>query len=419
MIRAVKGTRDILPPSSGLWGRVEQTARAVFRAYNYHEIRTPIFEETLLFSRGVGEDTDIVTKEMYTFEDRDGASLTLRPECTASVIRAVVEHRLDQQAGQLKLYYMGPMFRRERPQKGRYRQFYQIGAEAIGSEAPAVDAEMVELAVEILRAAGLAGFRLLVNSVGCPECRPKFVADLQARLRAVASSLCADCRRRAETNPLRVLDCKVETDQAVIGQLPSILDWLCRACQEHFDAVLERLRDRAIAFEIRPRLVRGLDYYMRTTFEVTHGALGAQDSVLGGGRYDGLAQSLGSKVRLPGIGFSIGEDRLMMSLEEAAAGRAPQGPLLFIAPLGEDASRAAARLALDLRRRGAPVEVGFDTRLKRSLEVANKIHARYTLILGDQEMAAGSFQLKDMATGEQRTVSRDELFERLKIEHAG
>jgi len=419
VIHAVKGTRDILPPASDLWNRVEQKTRAVFRAYNYHEIRTPVFEETLLFSRGVGEETDIVTKEMYTFLDRDGASLTLRPECTASVIRAAVEHRLDQQAGQLKLYYMGPMFRRERPQKGRYRQFYQIGAEAIGSEAPAVDAEMVELAVEILRAAGLAGFRLLVNSVGCSECRPKFVADLQTRLRMVASSLCTDCRRRVETNPLRVLDCKVAADQAVIDQLPSILDRLCQGCQEHFDAVLARLNDRAIAFEIRPRLVRGLDYYTRTTFEITHGALGAQDSVLGGGRYDGLAQSLGSKVRLPGIGFSIGEDRLLMTLEEAAAGAPPEGPDLFIAPLGEAASRAAARLALDLRRLGVSVEIGFDARLKRSLEVANKIHARYALIVGEDEMGAGNFQLKDMATGEQQTVTRDELFERLRSEHAG
>jgi len=419
VIRAVKGTRDILPPATDLWNRVEQQARAVFHSYNYHEIRTPIFEETLLFTRGVGEDTDIVTKEMYTFTDRDGSSLTLRPECTASVMRAVVEHRLDQQAGQLKLYYMGPMFRRERPQKGRFRQFYQIGAEAIGSEAPAVDAEMVEVAAEVLRSAGLSDFQLLINSVGCPECRPKFVSGLQARLRAVAASLCSDCRRRVETNPLRVLDCKVPGDQPVIDRLPSILDCLCAACRDHFDAVLALITDRGIAFELRPRLVRGLDYYMRTTFEITHGALGAQNSVLGGGRYDGLAQALGSKVRLPGIGFSIGEDRLLMTLQEQAGSAAQEGPDLFIAPLGEEAFRAAARLALGLRRAGVSVEMALDARLKRSLEVANKLRARYALILGADEMAAGNYQLKDLITGDQQTVSRDELFERLRARHAG
>ncbi|HSW51277.1 MAG TPA: histidine--tRNA ligase, partial [Bryobacteraceae bacterium] len=230
MIRAVKGTRDILPPSSDLWNAVEQRTREVFRSFNYHEIRTPIFEETLLFSRGVGEETDIVTKEMYTFEDRDGSSLTLRPECTASVIRAAIEHRLDQRPGQLKLFYMGPMFRRERPQKGRFRQFYQIGAEAIGSESPAVDAEVIDLATAILRAAGLEGFHLLLNSVGCSQCRPGFVAALRDELRKVAPALCTDCRRRVETNPLRVLDCKVEADQAVIETLPSILEHLCAAC---------------------------------------------------------------------------------------------------------------------------------------------------------------------------------------------
>jgi histidyl-tRNA synthetase len=245
------------------------------------------------------------------------------------------------------------------------------------------------------------------------------VADLQTRLRTVASSLCTDCRRRVETNPLRVLDCKVAADQPVIDQLPSILDRLCPACQEHFEAVRESLQDRGIAFEVRPRLVRGLDYYTRTTFEITHGALGAQDSVLGGGRYDGLAESLGSKIRLPGIGFSIGEDRLLMTLEEAAAGAPPDGPALFIAPLGEAASRAAAGLASDLRRLGVSVEVGSDGKLKRSLEVANKIHARYALIVGDEEMAAGNFQLKNMATGEQQAVSRNELLERLKTEYGG
>jgi len=282
-----------LPPASGLWNSVEWAARDVFRAYNYHEIRTPILEETQLFARGVGEDTDIVTKEMYTFEDRDGSSLTLRPEATASVIRAYIEHHLDQRPGLKKLYYLGPMFRRERPQKGRYRQFFQIGAEAIGSEAPAVDAEVIEMVVELLTGVGLQGFGLLLNSVGCPKCRPQFLAKLKEQLQTVAPKMCEDCQRRATTNPLRVLDCKIEADQPIIGKLPSILDSLCEECRTHFDAVRRYLAERAIAFEVRPRLVRGLDYYTRTTFEFVHGALGAQNSVLGGGRYDGLAEALG------------------------------------------------------------------------------------------------------------------------------
>src|SRR5436305_107118 len=262
--------RDILPPASAVWNQVEAAARRIFHRFNYHEIRTPILEETALFARGVGEDTDIVSKEMYTFEDRDGSSLSLRPEATASVIRAYIEHRLDQVPGIRKLYYMGPMFRRERPQKGRYRQFYQIGAEAIGSESPAVDAEVIEMVVEVLRRAGLSGFKLLVNSVGDANCRPQYVALLRENLGAVALKMCGDCQRRAETNPLRVLDCKVPEDQPLIDALPSIQDHLCEPCRAHFDAVCSYLRDRAIDFEIRPRMLRGLDYYMRTTFEIVH-----------------------------------------------------------------------------------------------------------------------------------------------------
>ena len=306
MIKAVKGMRDILPPSSTAWNQVEAIARELFRTYNYQEIRTPILEETALFARGVGEETDIVSKEMYTFEDRDGSSLTLRPEATASVMRAYIEHRLDQIPGLQKLYYIGPMFRRERPQKGRYRQFYQIGAEAIGSESPAVDAEVIEMVVELLRRVGLTGFRLYLNSVGDANCRPQYVELLKQNLRDVAPRLCGDCQRRAETNPLRVLDCKVPEDQSIIDALPSIQDHLCPACQAHFNAVRTHLDDRGIVYEVKPRMVRGLDYYMRTTFEIVHGALGAQNSVLGGGRYDGLAEALGSRVPAPGIGFSIG-----------------------------------------------------------------------------------------------------------------
>jgi histidyl-tRNA synthetase len=358
----------------------------------------------------VGEDTDIVSKEMYTWEDRDGSSLTLRPENTASVIRAYIEHRMEQQPGVRKLYYMGPMFRRERPQKGRYRQFYQIGAEAIGSGSPAVDAEVIEMVVEVLTQCGVEGFGLLLNSVGCQECRPRFVASLREQLRSVAAGMCEDCQRRAETNPLRVLDCKVPEDQPVIDKLPSILDHLCEACRTHFAAVRQYLDNRGIPYEVRPRLVRGLDYYTRTTFEIVHGALGAQNSVLGGGRYDGLAESLGSKVAAPGIGFSIGEDRLVMSLEESHPELAGAGLSLFVATLGEAALAHATLLARELRRRGATIEIAVEGKLKRQLEIANKMGARRVLIAGDDEIARGVYTLKNMETGEQSAVTRDELF---------
>ncbi|MBL8178981.1 MAG: histidine--tRNA ligase [Bryobacterales bacterium] len=413
MIRAVKGTRDILPPDSHIWNRVEAVARNVMHSYNYSEVRTPIFEETALFARGVGEETDIVSKEMYTFDDKDGSSLTLRPENTASVIRAYIEHRLDQRPGLQKLYYIGPMFRRERPQKGRYRQFSQIGAEVIGSESPAVDAEVIEMVVEILSRCGLQGFHLIVNSVGCKECRPKFIARLKEDLTAKASQLCGDCQRRSTTNALRVLDCKIPQDQPVIDTLPSILDHLCETCAKHFSAVRTFLDDRGVAYEVRPRLVRGLDYYMRTTFEVVHGSLGAQNSVLGGGRYDGLAESLGSRVHSPGIGFSIGEDRLVMSVEEADPHANKDSIDLYIAPMGEAALRHSTTLARDLRRRGARVELAFEGKLKRAMELANKLNARYTLIVGDNEIASGLYALKNMASGEQENVTRDQLAERL------
>jgi histidyl-tRNA synthetase len=408
LIKAVKGTRDLLPPFTENWNAVEREARAVFRAYNYGEIRTPILEETQLFARGVGADTDIVNKEMYTFDDRDGSSLTLRPENTASVIRAYIEHRLDQRPGLQKLYYIGPMFRRERPQAGRYRQFYQIGAEAIGSESPAVDAEVIEMVIEILGRAGLTGFELLINSVGDHNCRPQYVEKLREALQPVAATLCGDCQRRALTNPLRVLDCKVEADQPIIDKLPSILDHLCDPCRVHFDAVKRYLDDRGLAYTVRPRMVRGLDYYMRTTFEVVHGALGAQNSVLGGGRYDGLAESLGSKVHSPGIGFSIGEDRLVMSV----ASREANALDLCIAPIGEAALSHAALLARELRRGGVSVEIA-EGKLKRILELANKLGARFTLIVGENEMNAGRYALKEMATGRQEEVTRAEIAPKL------
>lgn len=407
MIHSVKGMRDILPPSSNVWNEVEAAARRVFHRFNYREIRTPILEETALFARGVGEETDIVSKEMYSFEDRDGTSVTLRPENTASVLRAYIEHRLDQEAGLQKLYYIGPMFRRERPQKGRFRQFYQIGAEVIGSDSPAIDAEVIELVIAILQQVGITGFHLLINSVGSKESRGKFNDILREALREVAPRMCSDCQRRAETNPLRVLDCKVPQDQPIIDALPSILDYLDQEDREHFRRVREFLDDRGIEYTVTPRLVRGLDYYARTTFEITHGALGAQNAILGGGRYDGLAESLGSKVPAPGIGFSIGEDRLVITVEEGH----PKAQTLdvYIAAMGDAALRHCFGLAAEIRKLEVSVEVGTERKLKRMLELANKLGARHTLIVGDNEMLGQSYALKNMDTGEQQALTRQEL----------
>ena len=411
-MKAVKGTRDILPPSSAVWNHVEAIAREVFRVYNYQEIRTPIFEETSLFARGVGADTDIVGKEMYTFDDRDGASLTLRPEATASVMRAYIEHRLDQAPGVKKLYYMGPMFRRERPQKGRFRQFYQIGAEAIGSESPLVDAETIELVVEILRRSGIEGFRLILNSVGDPKCRPAYVELLREKLADVASRLCADCQRRAVTNPLRVLDCKIPEDQPIIETLPSLFDHLCAECREHFEAVRTYLDHRGIEYEVRPRLVRGLDYYRRTTFEITHGSLGSQNSVLGGGRYDGLAEDIGSKIAAPGIGFSIGEDRLVMTLEQSTP--LQEDPLVLVTfTAGDGTRKAAAEAAAALRTGGIRVELAGG-KLKKVFEIANKLNARVAVICGENEIAAGTLSMKDMASQQQTEFAREMLVEQVK-----
>jgi histidyl-tRNA synthetase len=414
LIKAIRGTRDILPPSSAVWNHVEAVTRETFRVFNYHEIRTPIFEETTLFARGVGEETDIVSKEMYTWDDRDGTSITLRPENTASVIRAYIEHRLDQIPGLKKLFYIGPMFRRERPQKGRYRQFFQIGAEAIGSDSPAIDAEVIELALEILERCGVTGARLLINSVGDPESRQRYTAALREALEPVRDQLSPDNQRRAVTNPLRVLDSKDPGDEAIITTLPSIHEFLNDECRTHFTRVRELLDARGVEYEVRPRLVRGLDYYTKTTFEILHGALGAQNAVCGGGRYDGLAESLGSRVPAPGIGFSIGEDRLVMTIEESlnAAKLAPLD--LFIAPLGAEAGVRAALLARDLRRAGIVVEVSTDHKLKRALETANKLNARYALMLGDNEIAAGVYALKNMATCDQQTVPPEAVAEAIR-----
>src|SRR5579872_2507855 len=376
MIKAVRGTRDLLPPETALWNFVESTVRDVFRAYNFHEIRTPIFEDTQLFSRSVGEETDIVSKEMYTWTDQGraesdkGQSLTLRPENTAGVVRAYIEHKLWDR-GLNKLYYIGPQFRRERPQKGRYRQFYQIGAEVIGpasagSESPARDAEILEMLATLLDRLGIGGWNLELNSVGCKEDRAKFNEALRKALEPVASKMCADCQRRAVTNPLRVFDCKVPDDQPIIETLPRISQFLDEGCRQHFEAVQEILTKVGIPFALNDRLVRGLDYYTRTAFEFTHGALGAQNAILGGGRYDGLSEALGGPPA-PGIGFAIGEDRLVMSLQEKTPAESVlRKPDVYVAPMA-GMNGDAARLARELRRNDLVIELGDDSfRLKKS-----------------------------------------------------
>ncbi len=418
MIKAVRGTRDLLPPETALWNFVESTARQVFRQYNFQEIRTPIFEETQLFARSVGEETDIVSKEMYTWEDRSraasekGQSLTLRPENTAGVVRAYIEHQLWERPGVQKLYYMGPQFRRERPQKGRYRQFYQIGAEAIGppsagSESPLRDAEILEMLATLLDRLGIRNWTLELNSVGSASDRPRYFQALKKALDTVVAKMCADCQRRAVTNPLRVFDCKVPEDQPVIDKLPRISDYLDDASRAHFEEVQEILKSVGVPFVINSRLVRGLDYYTRTAFEFTHGALGAQNAILGGGRYDGLSEALGGP-KAPGIGFAIGEDRLVMALQ-ASAEKTSTPPDVYIAPM-TGMNREAARLARELRSQDLIVELGDESfRIKKSLETARKLGARFAAIVGENEVKTGQFALKNLQNGEQISVPRNEL----------
>jgi histidyl-tRNA synthetase len=420
-LKAVRGTRDLLPPETVLWNRIEAAARGVFARYNFGEIRTPIFEDTTLFARGVGEETDIVSKEMYTWEDRARAQseksqmLTLRPENTAGVVRAYIEHKLGETGQLQKLYYIGPQFRRERPQKGRYRQFWQIGAEVIGpesagSESPLRDAEVLEMLATLLDELGITGWTLELNSVGSVADRARYNETLRKALEPLAPKMCVDCQRRAVTNPLRVLDCKVPEDQPIIEILPKIADCLDEDSRAHLNAVKVALDAAGVPYRLNPRLVRGLDYYTRTAFEFTHGGLGAQNALLGGGRYDGLSEAIGGP-KAPGIGFAIGLDRLVLTLQaqepdqKAAQGKADA----YIAPLGENMNAPALALARELRRGGFTVELGDGSfRLKKSFEAADKT-ARRIVILGEDELQSGILTVKDFSSGVQSKVPRAEL----------
>jgi len=459
-IRAIKGVRDILPPESGRWIRVEDAARKVFGTYGFGEIRLPEFERARLFERTVGNDTDIVTKELFTWIDspkanralkhiraeagkdagkeidprlhieegllrefEDGAfdslheqtRVCLRPEATASVVRAYIEHGMHTLPGDVKLYYMGPMFRRERPQKGRYRQFYQIGAEVLGqSDAPGIDAELIEMLFAFFGRVGLEGLSLDLNSIGCKDCRGKYVEVLRAELVKVKEKLGADSQRRIETNPLRVLDSKAPDEQAIIETLPRISDHLCEACKTHFAEVRRQLDLRGITYNLNWRLVRGLDYYMRTTFEIIAPGLGSQNAVCGGGRYDGLVELLGG-LPTKGIGFAIGEDRLMLSLE--AAGKLAVEPAVdaFIVWMGAATQATAIKIAQRLRGAGIKVELPPEEfKFKKALGLADKLGARYAILIGENEIAAGKFTLKRLADAVQTSVTEVELIEALK-----
>ena len=515
--RAIKGVRDILPPDTAIWNWFEQTARDVMESYAFREIRLPIFEETELFARSVGADTDIVSKEMYSFlgprslrdlgvdpdriltrpdyadpehltgyldelftlsralrsakaedelpdraaqaaarlaelessarpllktlPDRDSffplvnlleearaivwklpldEQLTLRPEATASVVRAYIEHGMHTLPGDVKLYYIGPMFRRERPQKGRFRQFYQIGAEVLGqSDAPAIDAEVIEMLLVFFNRVGLMQTTLHINSIGCKNCRPKYVELLREALSKVKDKLGADSQRRIETNPLRVLDSKLPEEQAIIEKLPKISDHLCPDCRAHFAKLKEELKLRGIAYKENWRLVRGLDYYTRTTFEVTAPGLGAQDAICGGGRYDGLVELLGGPKGVKGIGFAIGTDRTILSIEQTGKAPAPRALDVFIAWMGAPAYACAVKLARQLRDAGLIVELpAEEMKFKKSLGLADKLGARYALIIGEDEISSGQFTLKRLADGDQKKFAEAELLEHLNISNS-
>ncbi|MFZ0333802.1 MAG: histidine--tRNA ligase [Candidatus Acidiferrales bacterium] len=503
---AVEGVRDILPPATDLWDWFEKTARDLMESYNFGEIRLPIFEETELFARSIGVDTDVVAKEMYSFEDRArfqleksdnvdalaevirnvvnayargvlpqtarnedavsrvraadhefnaarslatpsgsasrrladstaaiqaalsdvqfGYLLTLRPEATASVCRAYIEHGMHTLPGDVKLYYIGPMFRRERPQKGRYRQFYQIGAEVLGtSDAPAIDAELIEMLTVLLTRCQIEKWTLLINSIGCPDtperkgCRPKYIELLRAELRKpeIFSKLGPDSQRRVDTNPLRVMDSKLENEQPIIEKLPKITEHLCAECREHYDKLKKELTLRKVPFTESPRLVRGLDYYMRTTFEITSPVLGAQNALCGGGRYDGLVEMLGGPKGIKGIGFALGEDRFIDAITEAKKVNATRAVDVFIAWMGQNAYPEAVRLARVLRDAKRVVELPpEEMKFRKAFERADKLGARYVLILGDDEIASKQLTLKRLADGVQVKIAESALLDHIR-----
>ena len=412
-ITSIKGFGDILPEEVGAWQWLETEARRVFEVFGFQEIKTPILEKTELFSRGIGQETDIVSKEMYTFNDIKGRSLTMRPEATASVTRAYIQHRPYQKYPIQKLYSFGPMFRHERPQKGRFRQFHQINAELFGDPGPKSDADIIFMAISLFESVGLDDLSLNLNSLGCPECRPMFKEDLRRYLADKTPLLCEDCRRRSDTNPLRVFDCKKAPCKDVVAAAPSIAGFLCQACQDHFESLQEYLNGSGIRFVLNSQLVRGLDYYNRTTFEIQTERLGAQNAVAGGGRYDGLVKLLGGPDH-PAIGFAVGVERVVALLEDGHAFD-PKEPDLFIAALGETADSASFKWMAELRKAGIWVEVDYGLRgLKSQMKKAGRLGAKKVLIVGENELDAGKGVLRDMVSKEQMEVDLKDIVQVLK-----
>jgi histidyl-tRNA synthetase len=404
-VSAIKGTHDILPKEARDWQRIEAVAKATFELYGYREIRTPVFEATELFEKGTGQTTDIVQKEMYTFTDKGGRSITLRPEYTPSVARAIIEHRLDLLPEPMRYYFIGPMFRFDKPQKGRFRQFHQVDIEVFGEDDPAIDAEIIEMADRLLKKVKVTETEVLVNSVGCRKCRPAYLKDLHAAAAAVMGSLCPDCQRKAETNPLRIFDCKVEACREIARGFPEITGYLDPECAEHFQRFRSYLDLYGIIHRIEPRLVRGIDYYTKTTFEITAAKLGAQNSVLGGGRYDDMMKDFGGP-DICAIGFAMGVERLLSVAEFEPV----QEEFFYLAYLGDEAKKEAVLLARFLRSKGVECLLEFKERgLKSQLSRASKLGASWALIIGEEEIRKGRYQVKDMKKGTQTEAAKDSI----------
>lgn len=414
-----RGTRDILPVSSGVWQWMEKEIRALCDVYGYQEIRTPIFEHTELFQRGIGESTDIVEKEMYTFKDRGERSLTLRPENTASVVRSFLEHKLYSQFPVNKLFYIGPMFRYDRPQAGRFRQFHQFGVEALGAAGPVVDAEIILLAVDLMRRIRLQEITLFINSVGCPECRPTYRETLIAFLNQRHDKLCGDCQNRLHRNPLRVLDCKNPVCQEQSVGAPELVQHLCPTCDDHFQKLQQLLSASGVEYVVNPRLVRGLDYYTKTAFEIQYPALGAQSAVCGGGRYDGLVEQCGGPAT-PGIGFAVGLERILLALEQQhLLPETSSSCQVYVIPVGEEGMRKAFEVVQALRKEGIVAEIDLLNRsVKANMKNAARLGVKMAVLLGGSELERGVAQIRLMADSQQTEVTLDTLVQviREKVE---
>ena len=420
LTNAPRGTKDILPAQVGAWLYVENKIRDICGRYGYHELRTPMFEHTELFHRGIGEGTDVVDKEMYTFTDRGDRSITLRPENTAAAVRAYLQNKLFAEASLVKLFYIGSMFRYDRPQAGRMREFHQFGVEALGDGNPAVDAETILLAIDFLESLGLKDLKLSLNSVGCPNCRPVYRQHLQDFFRDKLDALCSDCKERFEKNPMRILDCKTDSDKDFMADAPKITDCLCDECREHFESLQQHLSSVGVLFELDARLVRGLDYYTKTAFEIKYAPLGAQSAVAGGGRYDGLIEEIGGNPT-PAVGFAIGLERVLIALEKQGLLPEPEsGTDAFVVAMGKNAQQPAFELLTKLRRAGLRAGMDYAGRsMKAQMKQAGKAQARFALILGEDELREGCVMCKDMEKSEQAKVSLEEIIDKIVAEVKG